>query len=59
MCGRFTRFHSWADIHRMDDGGPSQHGGALQHRADRGRLFVADDGEGGLKVRQGRWWLVP
>lgn len=64
MCGRFTRYLSWAQIHALY---------RLTLPADRGRntparyniaptqdvLFVTADDEGGHRVREGRWWLVP
>jgi putative SOS response-associated peptidase YedK len=64
MCGRFTRFHSWADIHRMYRLLPATETGrnteARYNIAPTEDVyFVADDGDGGQTVRQGRWWLVP
>ena len=64
MCGRFTRFHSWADIHRMY---------RLTDASETGRntearyniaptedvLFVTAGDNGSHKLREGRWWLVP
>lgn len=64
MCGRFTRFHSWADIHEMYRLLPSTETGrnteARYNIAPTEDVyFVTADEDGGQKVRQGRWWLVP
>lgn len=64
MCGRFTRFHSWADIHRMYRLLPATEAGrnteARYNIAPTEDVyFVTTSEEGGQKVRQGRWWLVP
>ncbi len=64
MCGRYTRYLPWSEIHRLY---------RLTAPADVGRndapryniaptdevpfITVADDGN--HKVRAGRWWLVP
>lgn len=64
MCGRYTRYLPWSEIHRLY---------RLTAPADVGRndapryniaptdevpfITVADDGN--HKVRTGRWWLVP
>ena len=64
MCGRFTRFHTWADIHQMY---------RLTDATETGRntearyniaptedvLFVTAGDNGSHKLREGRWWLVP
>ena len=64
MCGRFTRYLSWSEIHRLDP---------LTAPADTGRnteprynlaptedvLFVTAGDDGNHKLREGRWWLVP
>ena len=64
MCGRFTRYLSWSEIHRLY---------RLTASADTGRntepryniaptedvLFVTAGDDGNHKLREGRWWLVP
>ena len=64
MCGRITRFHTWADLHRMY---------RLTDATETGRntearyniaptedvLFVTAGDNGSHKLREGRWWLVP
>ena len=64
MCGRFTRFHTWADIHQMY---------RLTDAIETGRntearyniaptedvLFVTTGDNGSHRLREGRWWLVP
>lgn len=64
MCGRFTRYLSWSEIHRLY---------RLTAPADTGRntepryniaptedvLFVTAGDDGIHKLREGRWWLVP
>lgn len=64
MCGRFTRFHAWADIHRMYRLLPATETGrnteARYNIAPTEDVyFVTVDRDGGQKVREGRWWLVP
>ena len=64
MCGRFTRFHTWSDIHQMY---------SLLRPEERGRNteahyniaptdpveFVVNAGDGSYQVMEGMWWLVP
>lgn len=64
MCGRFTRFHTWSDIHGMY---------SLLRPEERGRNteahyniaptdpveFVVNAGDGTYQVMEGMWWLVP
>jgi putative SOS response-associated peptidase YedK len=64
VCGRFTRYLSWSEIHRLY---------RLTAPADTGRnteprfniaptedvLFVTAGDNGHHKLREGRWWLVP
>ncbi|MBX3582888.1 MAG: SOS response-associated peptidase [Rhizobiaceae bacterium] len=64
MCGRFTRFHTWAEIHRMYSMLPESETG--RNTAARYNIaptedvyFVTADEHGGQKFREGRWWLVP
>ena len=64
MCGRFTRFHTWADIHRMyrltDSTEAGRNTEARYNIAPTEDVyFVTADEDGSQKVRQGRWWLVP
>ena len=63
MCGRYTLFGPWAEIHKLYD---------LTNSVDRGRnvparhniaptqevLFVAAP-DGRHELKEGRWWLVP
>ena len=64
MCGRFTRYLSWSEIHRLY---------RLTAPADVSRntearyniaptedvLFVTAGDNGNHTLREGRWWLVP
>lgn len=63
MCGRFTRYHSWRDIHRMYELTDSEEGRNTEARYNiaptQDVLFVTADKDGHQKVREGRWWLVP
>ncbi|MEQ1943520.1 SOS response-associated peptidase [Mesorhizobium sp. VNQ89] len=64
MCGRFTRFHTWAEIHRMYSLLPaSETGRNTQARYNiaptEDVYFVTADEDGAQQVREGRWWLVP
>lgn len=64
MCGRFTRYLPWSEIHRLYRlTAPAEIG-----RNDPPRYniapteevpFVTADDEGDHKLRSGRWWLVP
>ncbi|WP_026060088.1 SOS response-associated peptidase [Pseudaminobacter salicylatoxidans] len=63
MCGRFTRFHTWPDIHRMYRLTDSERGRNTEARYNiaptEGVLFVtAGDGDF-QSVRTGIWWLTP
>ncbi|MBL8577700.1 MAG: SOS response-associated peptidase family protein [Mesorhizobium sp.] len=64
MCGRFTRYLSWSEIHRLyrltapEDIGrnaPARYNIAPTEDV----LFVTQDRDGAQKLREGRWWLVP
>jgi putative SOS response-associated peptidase YedK len=64
MCGRFTRYLSWSEIHRLyrltapEDVGrnaPARYNIAPTEDV----LFVTQDRDGRQKLREGRWWLVP
>jgi putative SOS response-associated peptidase YedK len=64
MCGRFTRFHTWADIHEMYRPLPATETGrnteARYNIAPTEDVyFVTAGDDGAQKGRQGRWWLVP
>jgi putative SOS response-associated peptidase YedK len=64
MCGRFTRFHTWGDIHKMYRLLPAAETGrnteARYNIAPTEDVYFVTAGEDGTqKVRQGRWWLVP
>jgi putative SOS response-associated peptidase YedK len=64
MCGRFTRYHSWREIHRLY---------RLTLPAETGRNdepaynvaptqtvpFVTAGEDGNHRLREGMWWLVP
>lgn len=64
MCGRFTRYHTWSEIHAMYRlTAPAEKG-----RNDEPRYNIAPTQEvpfittgenGNHKLREGRWWLVP
>ncbi|MCG8270985.1 SOS response-associated peptidase [Aquamicrobium sp. NLF2-7] len=63
MCGRFTRYHSWRDIHRMYELTDSEEGRNTEARYNiaptQEVLFITEGKDGYQKVREGRWWLVP
>ncbi len=63
MCGRFTRYHSWRDIHRMYELTDSEEGRNTEARYNiaptQDVLFITEGKDGYQKVREGRWWLVP
>jgi len=64
MCGRFTRFHSWPEIHRMyrltDPNEIGRNTAALYNIAPTETVEFVTAGEAGAhKLREGRWWLVP
>lgn len=63
MCGRFTRFHNWADIHRMyrlTDAERGRNTAARYNIAPTEDVLFVTAGEDGMhKVRTGMWWLVP
>ncbi len=64
MCGRFTRFHTWADIHRMYSLLPASEAGRNTEARyniapTEDVFFITADENGGQRVREGRWWLVP
>lgn len=64
MCGRFTRHHTWAEIHRMyrliDATETGRNDEADYNVAPTRDIPFVTAGEGGNhKLRVGRWWLVP
>ena len=63
MCGRFTRYHTWAEIHamyRLLDGERGRNTEARYNIAPTQDVSFITAGEKGQQhVRQGRWWLVP
>ena len=64
MCGRFTRFHTWADIHKMyrltDATETGRNTEARYNIAPtEDALFVTASEDGSHRLREGRWWLVP
>lgn len=63
MCGRFTRYHSWRDIHRMYELTDSEEGRNTEARYNiaptQDVFFITEGKDGNQKVREGRWWLVP
>lgn len=64
MCGRFTRYHTWSEIHALYRlTAPAEKG-----RNDEPRFniaptqdvpFVTAGDDGNHKLCEGRWWLVP
>jgi putative SOS response-associated peptidase YedK len=65
MCGRFTRYLPWSEIHRLYRlTAPADIGRNTQPRYNiaptQDVLFVTNGENGGShKLREGRWWLVP
>lgn len=63
MCGRFTNFHTWAEIHRLYSLTNLDRGRNTEARYNIAPTqtvdFVTADGGDGQKLREGRWWLVP
>jgi len=63
MCGRYTRYHTWAEIHALyrltarDEGRNTE---ARYNIAPTQDVLFVTAGEGGFhQVREGQWWLVP
>lgn len=64
MCGRFTRYLTWAEIHqlyRLTTPQETQRNDAPQYNiAPTDDVpFVTAGEDGNHKLREGRWWLVP
>lgn len=64
MCGRYTRYLPWSEIHRLYRlTAPAETGRNTQPRYNiaptQDVLFVTPGEDGGHKLREGRWWLVP
>jgi putative SOS response-associated peptidase YedK len=63
MCGRFTRYHTWAEIHAMYRLLDSERGRNTEARYNiaptQDVIFITAGKDGYQKVREGRWWLVP
>lgn len=63
MCGRFTNFHTWAEIHAMYRLTDAERGRNTEARYNiaptQDVLFVTAGKDGYQQVREGRWWLVP
>jgi putative SOS response-associated peptidase YedK len=64
MCGRFTRYLSWAEIHRLyrlttDWERQKNTEPAYNIAPTEDVLFVTAGENGNHKLREGRWWLVP
>lgn len=64
MCGRFTRYLSWSEIHALYrltldwekfSNAPPAYNVAPTHEVP----FVTTNGASNHKLRKGRWWLVP
>lgn len=64
MCGRFTRFHSWREIHEMYRLiRPEETGRNTETRYNicptQSVEFVVAGDDGNHRLMEGRWWLVP
>ena len=63
MCGRFTRYLSWSEIHRLYRLTVTDQGRNTEARYNiaptEDVLFVTAGDDGNHKLREGRWWLVP
>lgn len=65
MCGRYTRYLSWSEIHRLYRlTAPAE--GAGRNTEARYNIaptqtvdFITWNDDGNHKLREGRWWLVP
>ncbi|WP_353645093.1 SOS response-associated peptidase [Mesorhizobium sp. WSM2239] len=64
MCGRFTRYLPWSEIHRLYrltlDWEKQRNDEPAYNIAPTDEVVFVTAGEGGNhKLREGRWWLVP
>ncbi|KQZ14316.1 hypothetical protein ASD44_09700 [Mesorhizobium sp. Root554] len=65
MCGRYTRYLSWSEIHRLyrltaPAEGEGRNTEARYNIAPTQSVdFITWDDDGDHKLREGRWWLVP
>jgi putative SOS response-associated peptidase YedK len=64
MCGRFTRYLSWSEIHRLYrltlDWEKGRNTEARYNIAPTEQVdFIAWGDDGNHRLREGRWWLVP
>ena len=64
MCGRFTRYLTWVEIHRLYRltlDWEKQRNDAPQYNIapTEDVLFVTAGENGNHKLQEGRWWLVP
>jgi putative SOS response-associated peptidase YedK len=63
LCGRFTQYHTWSDIHAMyrltvtDTGRNTEARYNIAPTQDVAFITAGEDGY--HRVREGRWWLVP
>ena len=64
MCGRFTRYLPWSEIHRLyrltRDWEKQRNDAPAYNIAPTDQVPFVTAGENGAhKLREGRWWLVP
>ncbi|MEO5326189.1 SOS response-associated peptidase [Mesorhizobium sp. CC13] len=64
MCGRYTRYLSWSEIHRLyrlttDWERQRNDAPAYNIAPTEDVVFVTAGENGNHKLREGRWWLVP
>lgn len=64
MCGRYTRYLPWSEIHRLyrltqDLDRARNTAPARNVRPTDSVFFVTPDGNGDHKLHEGRWGLIP
>lgn len=64
MCGRFTLHHTWAEVHAALSLIPDAEAGRntparYNITPTQDVLFLAQDKDGEIVLKEGRWWLVP